>query len=368
MTDMRLRGRLIRTACAAILFASGAHAQTEPDARQRRLERLIERIAAGDEVESADAADALLREVVDPLAAALGSLESRPLAEQIRITEALRAVHAELRVRLMRADLPPEDRELFDAFRARYPQLVRRLYDDDAYYRLQALQRLPLEPGTGASVLIAEKVADADEEVVDAALRLAAQLRDDVVARGLTRFIRRVMDLVDADYFQPPLEEVELVLGLYTQRCITVLGAAHAKSAVPEILRAVRHFGRKYQRNLWDIGEACLALGEIGDARAAPLLLEIRADGSVRRAVNVGPGQMISQTHGDAALLALLRIYELDPSDYRFRSPPNMPELLGFIDDADRTAAHTRFTRWFAEHESGDSHASSQPTQSQAAP
>ncbi|RMF85970.1 MAG: hypothetical protein D6744_00485, partial [Planctomycetota bacterium] len=359
MKHLRMRSRIALSACAALICIGSVHAQTSPDARRQRLESLIERIASGDEVESADAADALLRDVVDPLAEAIGSLESRPLAEQIRITDALRAVHAELRVRLMRADLPPEDRELFDAFNARYPQLVRRLYDDDAYYRLQALQRLPLEPGTGASVLIAEKVADADEEVVETALRLAAQLKDDIVARGLTRFIRRVMDLVDADFFQPPLEEVELVLGIYTQRCITVLGAAHAKSGVPEILRAVRHFGRKYERNLWDIGEVCLALGEIGDARAVPVLLEIRADRSIRRAVNVGPGQMISQTHGDAALLALLRIYGLDPSDYRFRSPPNMPELLGFVDDADRTAAHTRFTRWLAEHAAGDSTASS---------
>ena len=359
----------IRVALAALpvsVFMAAAVAQT--DSRKDRLHDLIERIATGDELQSADASEALLREVVEPLAEALGSLEARPLGEQVRLASALGAIHAELRVRLMRADLPPEDRRLFDAFREQYPELVRRLYDDDAYYRQQALQRLPAEPGTGASVLIAEKVSDSDEEVVTTALQLASQINDDIVLRGLQRFIRRVMDLVDADFFQPPLEDVELVYGLYTQKCINVLGEAKSREAIPEILRALRHFGFDSQRNLWDLGEACLALGKIGDPRSAPLLLEFRGDRMVRRAINVGPGQMISQTNGDAALLALLQIYGLDPAEYGFRAPPNAPELLGFVDATERTEGHAKFTRWHVEHHAGDAPAATQPTETKATP
>src|SRR5262247_2664486 len=159
-----------------LAFAHVATAQEDG-----KLSELIERIAKGDEAESAEATERMIERIVAPLTDAIGSLDKRPASEVVRLREALGQLSAAMRIRLTRADLPEEDRRLFDQFARAYPDLMRQLFHDQVRVRAAAVQQIPLDPDTGAGVLIARRVDDEDENVAAAALDIAMKLRDKVV-------------------------------------------------------------------------------------------------------------------------------------------------------------------------------------------
>jgi len=346
--------------------AARAAAQQDED----RLTQLVEQIARGDQAQAAEAAEEFIELAIGPAARALGAIEGRPVAEQERLYRVMGRLGAALRVRLARASLPDEDRKLFDSFAARYAGLVERLFDDRVDVRLAAMRQIPLEPGTPAGVLIVTKLYDGDGDVIAEALKLAARLKDQVVVRGLLRFVRQVLDEVRAGRFQGADRESEYMYIKYAQDAIVVLADARAKPAVPLIVEALESFTRDEYEAFWDAGVAAAALGKLGDESAAPVLLRLIEVPKVRDLRALKPGVMAKQTVGDAALHALLTIYGLDPGAFGFYEgePPGRPvapvdaaepagaqplpwelhgtPFYGFTDDTARQKAVQRFRVW----------------------
>lgn len=327
-----------------------AGAQQRPEAE--RLRPLIERIARGDEVESADATRQLTEQVVTPLADAIGSLEVRPAAEQVRIRQALARVSATLRLRLVRADLPEEDRRLLDEFSRSYDDLVLRLFDDNYRVRAEAVGQIPLEPGSGAGVLIAAKVNDEDEEVAVAALDAARKLRDAVVARGLARYVKGATEAIRSGFYRPSQQELAMTVALFVKDSIVALGEARAAESLPTVLEALQYFaGSPYWTRSY-VGEVAAALGKIGDERAAPELVGLLNDETFLRRRTTEEGRAIVQTVGDVALLSLLRIYGLEARSFGLRTLPDAEGFGGFTTSGEREAAYKAFRRWHDENAS----------------
>jgi hypothetical protein len=342
-------GRMAAAAVILLVVTAGAAADQTP-ATQPDLKPLIEKIARGTPDEAAAATDELVRAIVQPVAAAVRSLEQRPPAEQRRLLEALGRVGAELRIRLYRADLPPEDAQLFDKFAARDHDLVERLFDDDPRRRLAALYQIPLEPGSAAGVLVTSKLFDWDAVVVEAALKTAARFEDDpVTARGLARFVESTTYLVCSSRSGLPAEEA-MAWTDFSRKAIHLLGEAHATSSVPTIMEAIRCFDRPPQRALFYVAEAFEALGKIGDERAVPLLIEYVQDREQHLVRSLGPGKLLKVTVGDAALLALARIYGLPPGELGFVSAPTGQAAIGFLDERTRRTALRDFMLWYKEN------------------
>lgn len=330
--------------CATLVVTPSA-AQEETE-----LPRLIERIAHGDPDQAAEATDELVQHLVRPLTAALGAIEQRPPAEQRRLRAALRRVTAVLRLQLCRANLPLPERELFDEFARHHAELVEALFAEAPRHRLEALHQIPLEPNTGAGVLIITKINDWDPIVSAAALEAASLLNDDVVIRGLTRYIADVTAAARAGEYGPARQDYELVLADFTRRAILILGNAGARDSIPVIADAVRLFGRSPHRKYFQTGQALEALGQIGDERAVPLLLEFLNERDVHQMRSLAPGTLLRQTVGDAALLALARVYGLSPKGLGFQSSPAPDNIIGFTDEDARAAAVRAFGRWHKEN------------------
>lgn len=332
---------------AALAQAGPLAAQT---AAESDLKRLVDRIAKGDDVQSADAADALISRLVGPLSEAMEGIEQRPLSEQLRLLEALNRVTAQLRLRLQRAELSPGDRALFDGFLERQPELVERLFHDDPGERLAALGLTPRDAEAGAGVLITAKLFDWDIEIVHEALRAARQMnRDPVTVRGLTRFITQSLQWLNSSELGPGSEPIQLVLGQYVQSAVGILADAGAVESVPLMLQSLREVGRNPQREWLDLGEFAEALGRVGSEEAGPALLDWIEDERRRRVSAIGPGKMITQTVGDAALLALAQIYKLDPAGLGFIKSPD-DTLRGFVDEAERREARRRLRSWMQQN------------------
>jgi hypothetical protein len=334
--------------CAAWLAAIStppAQAQQDPD-----LERLVEKITRGDETEAREAAERLIERVIGPVAQALGSVESRPAKEQMRVREVLARLSAALRVRLFRADLEAAERKLYDEFAAQYPELVEQLFHDDYRKRLGAVRRIPLEPGTGAGVLVVGKVNDSDGDVAAAALEAAAALHDDVVIHGLTRYVRDVTAAIKSGFYGPGEEEAAIVVGTFVDGSIRILGEARARESVPVILEALSHFGETYPTDFFDVAQVAIALGKMGDERAAPVLLKFIDRNRPYRFHFAGPDNKAVQTIGDAVLLSLLRIYEIQPEALGFfvAAPPS--SFAGFVDDKYRQVARHTFRKWYQQN------------------
>jgi hypothetical protein len=315
-----------------------------------KLRSLIERIAKGDEVESADATRQLTEQMVAPLVEAIGPLEARPAAEQVRIRRALTRISATLRVRLLRADLPEEDRRLLDEFVRSYDDLVLRLFDENYRVRAEAVGQIPLEPGSGAGVLICAKVNDEDEEVAVAALDAARKLRDPVVARGLRRYVEGATEAIRSGFYRPSQQELAMTVALFVKDAIVALGEARAADSVPTILDALRYFAGTPLWTPGHVGEVAVALGRIGDERAAPLLLELLKDESFLRRRTTEEGRAIVQTVGDLALLSLLRIYQLEAGSFGLHTLPGADDFAGFTSPGEREAARQAFHRWYEDN------------------
>jgi hypothetical protein len=327
---------------AATIVVPAAAAQPPPD-----LKPLLERIARSDGDDAADAADELIERIVGPLTEGLKGIEARPLQEQRRLLAALGRLTAVIKLRLYRGTLPPAEQKLFDAFAARNRELVESLFHDDPQRRLEALRQVPLEPGTAAGVLIVAKVEDWDAEVAEAALEAAASLKDDVVARGLTRSIAEAVTVIRSGQLGPVDQvAVAVVLGDRARQAARVAGDVGAKESVPVLLDALACFGRPPYRQRFVVADFLEALGKIGEERAAPALLEFLDDHEVQAVRAIGPGQLVQQTVGDAALLALARIYGVSPEKLGFFVEATPGGIIGFPNDQTRTAAVRAFGRW----------------------
>lgn len=311
------------------------------------LRRLVDQIARGDEVQAADATEMLTERVLAPLVDALGSLEARPLSEQFRIDQALSRLTAKLHIRLYRADLEPPDREALDRVLSRSPELALRLFSDDPETRLAALYQIPLEPGSGAGVLMAARVLDSNADVAAAALALARRVKDPALARGLIRFVAKANAILQSDLLTPAQSDVAIVLTDFSRQAIVALADLQAREAVPTILESLRHNGRGPYRSVFETGATLNALNRLADESSAPTLLEFLDDNEIFRTRPMGPAGVIVETVGDAALICLLRIYGFEPAALGMKEINAEADFAGFDDPAARRAAQRRFRDWY---------------------
>jgi hypothetical protein len=319
---------------------------------QQKLTEIVERIAKGDDPESADATERLIERVVAPLTDAIGSLEKRPAAEVVRLRAALGQLSAALRITLARADLPEEDRKLFDQFAKAYPDLLRQLFHDQVRMRAAAVQQIPLDPDSGAGVLITRRVDDEDETVAVAALDVAMKLRDKVVARNLNRWVKDVIATLRSGHYGPADSEVKMALAIFSQRAMRVIMAARYTEAYPDLLEAFRYFASPGAERWYPdaIAEVAMSFGELGDERAIPLLTALLDDPRLAELRSPGAGSPVAQTVGDGAFLALLRLLGFEPSKFGMTQTPGESGIAGFTDDGTRQAARQHLRQWMAEN------------------
>ncbi|MFQ5805365.1 MAG: hypothetical protein ACE5I3_02815 [Phycisphaerae bacterium] len=320
------------------------------DDHTAQVRRLVDKIARGDEVEAAAAGEQLIELVTAPLADAIGPLDTRPVAEQVRLRQVLARLTGALRMRICRLDLPSEDRELFDAFAAAYPELVPRLFDGNYRVRKAAVHQIPLEPRTGAGVLLAAKVNDEDDDVAGTALDVAARLHDAVVARNLTRYIRDATATVRSGFYGPQEQDLARTVALIVFRSIKIVADAEFAQSTSDLVTALQFFGRSRYWDHYQRSEVMRILGKLADTRAAPALLDFLDDPALLRVRNTQPGKRVSETVGDVALLSLLRIYGLRPEDFGLLVPDATQDFAGYADDEARRAGHRAFRIWHRQH------------------
>lgn len=337
-------------ACLAVgaWLAAPAFAQTEATAD---LGPTLDRIARGDEVESREAMQRLIRRTIDPIVEAIGPLEGRPPEEQVRLRLAVAKLAAELNYRVRRADLPAEERRLLDAFAASYEELIAQLFDSNYKVRMAAVGQIPLEPGSGAGVLIAMKVDDEDEDVAAAALDAALKLKDEVVARNLARYVRGVVEALRNGYFGRGQQEIALAVAHIASRACTVIGESGHAASAPVVIEALDYLRGTSYWQINEVEQAVLALGRLGDERAAPLLIELL---SVDRLVRIAGSEgrpTIVQTLGDLSLLSLSRIYRIEPAAFGLTpSTPPGRDFAGYESPEKRAAGLAAFRAWHREN------------------
>ncbi|GAG18325.1 unnamed protein product, partial [marine sediment metagenome] len=213
-----------------------------------------------------------------------------------------------------------------------------------------AVLQIPLEPNTGAGVLIAAKVNDEDEDVATAALEGAAKLHDAVVARNLTRYISDATATVAAGFYGPEQQDIARTVALFAWESIKIVADAGARESVPVLIDALRFFGRSRYWDRHQRAEVLRVLGKLGDQRAAAVLLDFLNDGSPLRWKTTEKGQRLHHTVGDAALLSLLRLYNLQPETFGMLIPTSDKGFAGYADDQSRREGHRAFRIWHQQH------------------
>jgi len=315
------------------------------------LKPLVEQIARGD-ADAKAAADQLIERVVGPLTKALEHADSLPIEQQQRVEAALARVTANLRLRLFRASLPEEDRKLLDGYIERQRALCEDLFTDDSQMRIAALHRIPLAPDSAAGVLVAAKVGDSDFDVVEEALAAAEELRDEVVARGLIRVVEEAMRFIEtADV--PPVDRLAygVVYAELTRKIARIVGLAKYREGAATIQKAIAFFDQPATSSVFQPGVALEALGQTGDESAVPLLLRYLDSREISTVRYLEAGRSVSVTVGDAALLALARIYKIEPESLGFHVDTKGDMPIGFLDEPTRRTAHVAFRKWQQENE-----------------
>jgi len=310
-------------------------------------DELVRSILEGPDPPQGDTLEAFVEHIAGPYREAIGDLSARSPQERLRLQHAVRELGAELRLRTLMAELPSADRRLAEAFARRYPQTARHLFHDDPYEQQAALRSLPLQRGTGASLLVGMLVFDPDERVGGEAARVAVRLGDELVARELCRTLRDLITLLREGYFGPGSEDVELVVGRSAYRVISVISRVPSADCMPEVLEVATHFADRFDPRLLDVTEMFAALGRIRDERAVPLLHKYVNVRTILNARRTPDNVLVVQSVGDAALHALLTIYGLDPRAFGFVQSPGAFGIPGFTKDAIRREAHARFERWY---------------------
>lgn len=343
---------------AAVAVALASTAYCDDDAQ---LKRIVDKIAKGDVVESADATEQLIELMTAPLADAIGSLEKRSVEEQVRLREALARLDGALRTRVFRLDLPAEDLALFDQFAAAYPDLTRRAFDGNYRVRIAAVHDIPLEPDSGAGVLLAAKVNDEDSEVAQAALAAAARLHDRVVARNLTRYIRDATATVKSGFYGSTDQDLALVVSIIVYEAIKIIADADQNDALPDIIAGLSFFGRSAYWDESQRADVLRILGRLGDPRADPVVLSFVDDARNLRHQRLDNGKRITETVGDVAARALMRIHKLQPEEFGMAIAKADPELVGYFDDDARRAGHRALLVWRQQHATSQPAPASQP-------
>lgn len=333
---------------AALVFPLAPLQQSKPSA-QEELKSLVDRVARGDEVESADAAERLIHLSVEPLASALGSLDRRPLPEQLRIAQVLGRVHANLRLRLFRADLGDEDRAKLDTLWKRSAPLVEQFFDEDPEVRTEAIAAAPMEKGSATGLLLAHAAADWNPATRDAALEAIRKLKDPGAARLMTKSLADMLAAIRGNLFGPSQDDVIIVLADMSKHVIDTLGDCDYADAAPVIADVLGHFIHTDKRPYFEPAISVRALGKLGDERPVPLLLELLDDPEIARITGAPrEGRPFAQSVGDASLLALCRIYRVPPDAFGLTWLIESPDLAGFAEDAQRRAGRQAFRQWQA--------------------
>lgn len=349
--------------CALALLGGAARAVAQDE---RELARLVREIAAGNEEDREIAEQELIQKLAAPLAKAIGSLEERPVLEQLRLQRALGRVQAAIRIQIARASLAEVDRKLFDDFAQSNRELVEQLFADDPEARLSALRRIPLKPLSGAGVCIAIKVNDYDGDVADAALGAALQLKDVVVARCLAHYVESATAALKAGFFGPQDQDTAAVVASFVRRCIEVMGAAQFRDGVPVAAEALRQLGRSAYASpgFFELPPVAQALAAMGDKRATAALLDFLDHGGSSRHLPLAAGQMLTVTVGDEMLLALLQLHGQSPKDFGMTASGN--GAFGYASDEARHDGHRRFRLWLREQ--GETPASAPARESEPSP
>lgn len=328
-----MAGVLGAMALPARLFATDA-----PD-----WKALVDAAARGEP----QAADELIRTWVDPLAAAVRGADARPYAEQLRIAEALRRLTANLRMQIFVDTLPEADRALFERVRVRDAALLENLFHDDERLRLLAVERIPLEPDTGAGLLLAAKLRDWNAEVIEAALEKAKKLRDASVLRGLRDFSRDILEELRASPARIEDPYVALAYASFLDRAAAILATPAAKEDAALLREMLAIFAepayRSFALNLRETLKGYAAIAE--EADAATLVRFLAAD-DLRRLPDLPGETPLLQATGDLALLAMCRIYGIEPAALGLRGAAEGGEL-GFVDAETRGRAYRRFQLWY---------------------
>ncbi len=343
-------GLLAPAAAAQSPSTAPASATQQPTAvtnpSHAEIERLVESALSTDPDAAELAGQKLVQRFIEPVEAALGAVGTRPDEQQLRIRKLLGRLHAALRVRLMRADLPGEDRELLDSFMKTHATLVERLFDDDPRVRLAAVRQIPLTRDSGAGVLLARKADDADGEVAEAALEAAAELADGVTARGLARYATGAIAALQGGVYGADQQEIATVVALFASRCVLVMGQVADRQSLPAAIDAARYLIASPYREIVEVEPLLHALSQFQDERVAPLLLELLDESQLVRTTPDPAGRAAVQTVGDAALWNLLKLYGLKPDALRMFTPEQPPRFAGFFSDADRALAVQAFRIW----------------------
>ncbi|TWT45947.1 hypothetical protein RAS1_23830 [Phycisphaerae bacterium RAS1] len=327
---------------AAILSGDAAPSRGD-DAEIRKL---IDAVATGQD-SGQDAADKLIEMLAAPIADAFGAMESRSVEQQLRLRPVLRRLQAQIRIRLFRANLAQPQRRLLDAFAGDHRELLEQLFDENEYVRLEALHRIPLEPGTAAGILIVARVDDWNETVAEQALEVAREFHDEHVLSGLTRYVADVVGTLRSGVYGANDQDVARTVGTWAQQAIGILGQAKHRAALPVITDAIEFFDQWRYRDPSLLAECFDALGALGDEQSAPLLVRFLEQRDRRFSRSAAGERTIVQTLGDAALLNLLRIYKLPPEPVGFVSDTERSGQFGFCDERTRAAAQQAFSRWY---------------------
>ena len=358
------------TVVALTLLGSSSIAPAQDESGSERMKRLIDRIARGDEVESAAASEHLIELLATPVAEAIGSMEARPIEEQLRLRQALDRLTGALRLRIFRLDLSAEDRKLFDTFIQAYPELAERLFDGDWRIRKAAVRQIPLEPNTGVGLLIAAKVNDEDADVATEALGMAAALHDTVVARALTRYVQDATRAMQAGIYSPQQWELALSLAAIVQHSIDVIAKSDYREGVPAIVAALEYYsGTKY----WDPtsrATALRALGRLKDRQSAGAMMKLLDDTSFLRWRWAAQDKRASETVGDVALAALLATFDRSPEEFGLFVTSEDPTFAGYSTDDERREGHRAFRIWYDQNvgKAGDARPTSQPAATESKP
>lgn len=343
--------------CLAVgpMTAAGLSQTASTDDDQ--IKRLLERIARGQGVEATDAADELIARITRPLDTALDAFDAETVDRQRRVQQALSRLTARIRARLYRSGLPADERALLDRFAQLNQPLIDQLFADAPKQRIEAIGRIPVEVGTGAGVAAMTGMYDHDENVVAAAFVACREYAgDESVGKGVTRFIDQAIAAHKAGHFVDAEHAATVVI--HVGEAVSVLGELKYAPGAPAAARAVRQYATSRFSSIFFIGLANVvdrsfpieALGKIGDSRAAPVLIDLLAENRITGNRSLGGGRLLERTLGDEALMALLRIFELDPRDYGFIITSDARKIAGFVDDKNRQKARNKFKAWYRQH------------------
>jgi hypothetical protein len=310
------RGLLLTVIACTVISTLLADEQARPEPSQRpSTEQLVQAILDGK-----DRDGELAFEVVDrtlgPLLSAIDHADPQTFA-QLRELDRLTTLYlTQLRLRLIRMGMPDADRRLLDDWVDLNPEQAARLLAAPLDARLDALNELPLTPGSVTGVLLVALTEDHELEIANQAFKHAAKLHDEVVARNMTRQLAKWLNRAEDESYRPDELPYRLLFLQFANQAAEILRQCEWTGSA-EVLRR----GLKLQMEsrlpagydlIWNY---VLALGAVRDQAAVPMLLELLGKQRVHWQRNLPEhGGLLVQSVGDAALISLLRIYELDPA------------------------------------------------------